>query len=68
MLFRVHLAWVVIELTTLVMIGTDYIGDLKSNYHTITTTKKKNGKPYDLEVFVSEQNRLMLHTSEGDWP
>ena len=26
------------ELTTLVVIGTDYIGSCKSNYHTITTT------------------------------
>jgi hypothetical protein len=26
------------ELTTLVLIGTDYIGSCKSNYHTITTT------------------------------
>ena len=32
MLYRVHL-----ELTTLVMIGTDYTGSHKSNYHTITT-------------------------------
>jgi hypothetical protein len=28
----------VFELTTLVVIGTDYIGSYKSNYHTITTT------------------------------
>jgi hypothetical protein len=27
------------KLTTLVMIGTDCIGSLKSNYHTITNTK-----------------------------
>jgi hypothetical protein len=26
------------ELTTLVLIGTDYIGSCKSNYHTIMTT------------------------------
>jgi len=26
------------ELTTLVVIGTDCIGSIKSNYHTITTT------------------------------
>ena len=38
MLYRVHLAWAGFELTTLVMIGTDYIGSCKSNYHTITTT------------------------------
>ena len=38
MLYRVHLAWVGFELTTLVVIGIDCIGSLKSNYHTITTT------------------------------
>jgi len=38
MLYRRHLAWEGIELTTLVMIGTDCIGSCKSNYHTITTT------------------------------
>ena len=36
--YRVHLAWVRFELTTLVVIGTDCIGRCKSNYHTITTT------------------------------
>ena len=30
--------WTMIELTTLVLIGTDCIGRCKSNYHTITTT------------------------------
>ena len=34
----VHLSWVGCELTTLVVIGFDYIGRYKSNYHTITTT------------------------------
>ena len=38
MLYRVHLAWTVFELTTLVVIGTDCKGSCKSNYHTITTT------------------------------
>ena len=36
-LYRVHLVWTRFELTTLVVIGTDYIGSYKSNYHTITT-------------------------------
>jgi hypothetical protein len=31
MLYQVHLAWVGFELTTLVVIGTDYIGSYKSN-------------------------------------
>jgi len=33
---RVHLGWTVFELTTLVVIGTGYIGSYKSNYNTIT--------------------------------
>ena len=36
-----YLAWAGFELTTLVVIGSDYtdcIGSYKSNYHTITTT------------------------------
>ena len=38
MLYRVHLARAGFEITTLVMIGTDCIGNCQSNYHTITTT------------------------------
>ena len=38
MLYRVHLARMEFELTTLVVIGTDCIGSCKSNYHTMTTT------------------------------
>ena len=37
MLYRVHTAWAEFELTTLVVIDTDYIGSCKSNYHTTTT-------------------------------
>ena len=36
MLYSVHLAWVGFVLTTLVVIGTDWIGSYKSNYHMIT--------------------------------
>ena len=36
--YRVHLAWAIFKLTTLVVIGIDSIGNYKSNYHTITTT------------------------------
>jgi hypothetical protein len=36
-LYRVHLAMNGFDLTTLVVIGTDYTGSCKSNYHTITT-------------------------------
>ena len=38
MWYRIHLVWAGFELTTLVVIDTDYIGSYKSNYHTITTT------------------------------
>jgi hypothetical protein len=42
MLYRVHLAWAVIELTTLVVIATDCISSYTSNYHTVTTTSVNN--------------------------
>ena len=38
MLYRVHLTWVELALTTLEVIGTDCIGSYKSNWHMITTT------------------------------
>jgi hypothetical protein len=38
MLYRVHLAWEGVELTTLVAVGTDCTSNYRSNYHTITTT------------------------------
>jgi hypothetical protein len=38
MLYRTPLDWVGFELTTLVTIGTDYIGSHKYNYHAITIT------------------------------
>jgi hypothetical protein len=46
MLYRVHLAWVGFELTTLVVIGSDYIDSYKSNYHMITTTVAPNCTPH----------------------
>ena len=42
MKYRVHITWAGKELTTLVVIGTDYIGTYKSNYHTIATTTAPN--------------------------
>jgi len=33
MLYRLHLAWVGLELTMLVVIGSDYIGSYKSYDH-----------------------------------
>ena len=38
MLYRAHLACAGFELTTLVVIVTDFIGSLKSNYQTIMAT------------------------------
>jgi hypothetical protein len=38
MLYRVHLSCAGLELTTLVVMGTGYISNCKSNYHTIMTT------------------------------
>jgi hypothetical protein len=38
MLYRIHLARAGFELTTCVVIGTDWIDSCKSNYHTIMTT------------------------------
>ena len=43
MLYQVHLAWVRLELTSLVVIGTDCTGSCKSNYHTIMTTTARAG-------------------------
>jgi len=38
MLYRVHLVWVGFELTSIVVICTDCLGSVKSNYHTIMAT------------------------------
>jgi hypothetical protein len=38
MLHRVHFVRAEFKLTTLLVIGTDFIGSCKSNYHMITTT------------------------------
>jgi hypothetical protein len=35
---RVHISWAGFKFTTLVVIGTDCIGNCKSNYDTVTTT------------------------------
>jgi hypothetical protein len=38
MLYRVHLAMNGVHIHNLMVMGTDFIGSLKSNYHTIMTT------------------------------
>ena len=52
MLYRVHLSSAEFELTTLVVIGTDYIGSCKSNYHTITTS------PRSTVILQAKQNGI----------
>jgi hypothetical protein len=42
MLYRVHLAWVGFELTTLAVIGTNCICSCKSNYHMLMITTAPN--------------------------
>jgi hypothetical protein len=49
MLYRVHLAMNGVELTNLVVIGTDYTGSCKSNYHTVTTPSTLIGSFKDTE-------------------
>ena len=44
MLYRVHLAWTGFEPTTLVVIGTDYIGSYKSNDHDHDSPSSSTGK------------------------
>ena len=60
MLYRVHLAWAGFELTTLVVIGTDCLGNCKCNYHTITTTNKGLPlAPVCLKMIIAQQRSLL---------
>jgi len=56
-LYGVYLAWMGFELTTLVVIGTDYIGSCKSNYHMITTMTIPN---IDTGSFISTKFNLHI--------
>jgi hypothetical protein len=61
MVYRVHLAWAGFELTTLVVIGTDFIGSCKSNYHAITTTTNKTDRHDIPEILLKmELNTINL--------
>ena len=42
-LYRLHFAMNWVRITTLVMIGTDYTGNCKSNYHAITVMTAPSG-------------------------
>ena len=48
MLYRIHLTWTGLELTTLVVTATDCIGSSKSNYHMVmpTTVHAHDGPCY----------------------
>ena len=48
MLYRVHLACAEFELTTSVVIGTDYTDSCKSNYYSIKTTTTPLRSLYDI--------------------
>ena len=55
MLYRVHLAWAVFELTTLVVIGTDYIGP--SHISTENNCHSSDDRMRDKCLLLSEQLR-----------
>ena len=54
MLYRAHLAWEGFELTMWVVIGTDWIGSYKSNYHTIKSFSFKLVKTvyYEKRIYM----------------
>ena len=52
MLYRVHIAWAGFELTTLVVISTDYIGSYKSNYHMINDHEDPALKFKWISIFI----------------
>jgi hypothetical protein len=69
--YRVHLAWAIFELTTLVVICIDSIGNYKSNYHTITTTtvpwKSENVEIITLYMYITLLILLNLYCLAGQW-
>jgi hypothetical protein len=62
MLYRVHFAWVGFELTTLVVICTDYIGSYKSNYDTITVT---TAPPWTYKQQTITKNWIQYKTNKA---
>ena len=56
MVYWVHLAWAVFELTSLVAIGTDCTGSCKSNYHMITAMRSP--KPALLTTSIRQSQVL----------
>jgi hypothetical protein len=72
MLYRIHLPWARFELTTSVVIDTDFIGSCKSNYHTImatTTPCRREGLRYRFNLYSKRNERVVyfysyLHSKE----
>jgi hypothetical protein len=60
MLYQTQLAWAGFKLATLVVIGTDYTGSCKSNYHTITATMHSPTLFYTSEEFFGVTNELII--------
>ena len=60
MLYQLHLAWAGFELTTLVLIATDYTGSCKSNSHMITITTAPTTKIWvNLAVIMTSQKLIL---------
>ena len=64
MLYREHLACAGFELSKLVLVGIDYIGSCKSNYHTTTTAPGSIGNRTTSFIFY-EHNIVVI--SFGRW-
>jgi hypothetical protein len=66
MLYRGHIAWVGIELTTLVVICIDCLGSHKLNYHTITIKTAppiRQVNQYDESWLLEKWRQQHVHVS-----
>jgi hypothetical protein len=63
MVYRVYLNRVGLKLTTLVVVGTNYTGSCKSNYHTITITTT----PWHLYILSGSKYKFYTDKSELDF-
>jgi hypothetical protein len=69
MLYRLHLAWLWFELTTLVLIGTYCIGIYKPNFHTTTTKQSHNSSMFqnavigNVAININRVNLLLVDNS-----
>jgi hypothetical protein len=64
MLYRIHLAWVGFELTTLVVIGTDCTCSCKSNYHTIRSRPRRPRLSNNNTKYFQSSKRLAPFETE----